>query len=433
MISSVLIANRKGEILVYRAYRGDVSRHETHLFCQRVIAGKEASERPVQCIGMCSFLHVSVADVVFVATTRANLNATMGLVFLYKFINILRSYFGGTVDENNVRKNFVLAYELLDEVADFGYPQILEPEVLKKYITQGGQKLPNLNDEAELRKITIQATGSTSWRAEGIKYRKNEVYIDIVESVNVLVSQKGHVLRSDVSGRAIVRCLLSGMPECKFGVNDKLVMNKLPQPPKGVSSAARGISIDDVRFHQCVKLSKFDSERTVTFIPPDGTFELMSYRISENIQLPFRVLPVLQERGRTKLDFSLKAKTTFARNLYATNVAIKIPVPKNAAGATISSISMGKAKLEVSQEAVVWRIRRFPGETEHTLLVEVDLAPSITDVKWTRPPISVDFQIPMYTASGLCVRFLRIQEKSNFKPVKWIRYITRAGSYQHRI
>eukprot|EP01069_Polyplicarium_translucidae_P003469 Polyplicarium_translucidae@DN2318_c0_g1_i2.p1 len=339
MISSVLIANRKGEILVYRAYRGDVSRHETHLFCQRVIAGKEASERPVQCIGMCSFLHVSVADVVFVATTRANLNATMGLVFLYKFINILRSYFGGTVDENNVRKNFVLAYELLDEVADFGYPQILEPEVLKKYITQGGQKLPNLNDEAELRKITIQATGSTSWRAEGIKYRKNEVYIDIVESVNVLVSQKGHVLRSDVSGRAIVRCLLSGMPECKFGVNDKLVMNKLPQPPKGVSSAARGISIDDVRFHQCVKLSKFDSERTVTFIPPDGTFELMSYRISENIQLPFRVLPVLQERGRTKLDFSLKAKTTFARNLYATNVAIKIPVPKNAAGATISSIS----------------------------------------------------------------------------------------------
>ena len=35
------------------------------------------------------------------------------------------------------------------------------------------------------------------------------------------------------------------------------------------------VAIDDCTFHQCVKLAKFDSERSITFIPADGDFELM--------------------------------------------------------------------------------------------------------------------------------------------------------------
>ena len=31
-----------------------------------------------------------------------------------------------------------------------------------------------------------------------------------------------------------------------------------------------GVAIDDCTFHQCVKLSKFESERSISFIPPDG-------------------------------------------------------------------------------------------------------------------------------------------------------------------
>lgn len=37
------------------------------------------------------------------------------------------------------------------------------------------------------------------------------------------------------------------------------------------------VEIDDCQFHQCVKLGKFDSDRTISFIPPDGEFELMRY------------------------------------------------------------------------------------------------------------------------------------------------------------
>ena len=76
-----------------------------------------------------------------------------------------------------------------------------------------------------MKQITVRATGAVSWRAEGIVYRKNEIFVDIIESINVLLSTKGTVLKTDVNGRVAMKTQLSGMPELKFGVNDKLVMS----------------------------------------------------------------------------------------------------------------------------------------------------------------------------------------------------------------
>jgi AP-2 complex subunit mu-1 len=85
-------------------------------------------------------------------------------------------------------------------VMDFGYPQILDPDLLKMYITQGKIGSKEETNIEKLKQITIQATGSISWRAEGIKYRFNELFIDIIENINVLLSNRGTVLRSDVIG-----------------------------------------------------------------------------------------------------------------------------------------------------------------------------------------------------------------------------------------
>ena len=42
-------------------------------------------------------------------------------------------------------------------------------------------------------------------------------------------------------------------------------------------SGKTSIAIDDCQFHQCVKLSKFETEHSISFIPPDGEFELMKW------------------------------------------------------------------------------------------------------------------------------------------------------------
>lgn len=36
----------------------------------------------------------------------------------------------------------------------------------------------------------------------------------------------GQVLSAHVSGRVVMKSYLSGMPECKFGMNDKIVIDK---------------------------------------------------------------------------------------------------------------------------------------------------------------------------------------------------------------
>ena len=48
-------------------------------------------------------------------------------------------------------------------------------------------------------------------------------------------------------------------------------------------------------------------------------------------------------------------------------------------------------------------------------------------------PDAPSVQVPMFAASGLHVRFLKVFEKSNYQTIKWVRYITKAGQYQHRI
>ena len=80
------------------------------------------------------------------------------------------------------------------------------------------------------------------------------------------------------------------------------------------------------------------------------------------------------------------------------------------------------------------RIPRIQGGQEVTFSGHAQLTSTTTRQVWARPPIDVDFQVLMFTASGLIVRFLKVFEKSSYQSVKWVRYLTKAsGSYQVRV
>jgi len=252
--------------------------------------------------------------------------------------------------------------------------------------------------------------------------------------VNLLMSAEGNVLRADVSGQVVMKCHLTGMPECKFGMNDRISMDKEGALVKK-SGKGHGIAIDDCTFHQCVKLGKFDQDRTVSFVPPDGEFVLMQYRTTENIHLPFKVMPIVKEIGRSRVEYSLTVKANFNSKMFASGTVIFIPTPKNTAVCKVE-VTLGRAKYIPDKEGVVWKIRRFPGDSESSLRAEVELI-STTSVEkkgWSRPPISLEFQVPMYTSSGFHVRFLKvIERKLNYTTIKWVRYVTKAGHFQVRI
>jgi AP-2 complex subunit mu-1 len=85
----------------------------------------------------------------------------------------------------------------------------------------------------------------------------------------------------------------------------------------------------------------------------------------------------------------------------------------------------------------VWKIRRFTGSEEHTLRSVVGLVSTTKERKpWARPPISMQFTVPMFSASGLRVQYLKILERklgSTYKVERWVRKICKSGDYMTRI
>ena len=140
---------------------------------------------------------------------------------------VFKTYFG-ELEEESIRDNFIIIYELLDEVMDFGYPQYMEGSILQEYITQQGRKV-----EARAPKPPMALTNAVSWRAEGIKHRKNEVFLDVVEKVNLLVNAAGNVLHSEIVGAVKMRVFLCGMPELRLGLNDKVMFEATNRTSKG--------------------------------------------------------------------------------------------------------------------------------------------------------------------------------------------------------
>ena len=76
-----------------------------------------------------------------------------------------------------------------------------------------------------------------------------------------------------------MKTFLSGMPNVSLGLNDKVLYDL-----KGKNSFDTTVEMDDLKFHKCVDLNKFESERSIDFVPPDGEFELMSYRLDLQVK-----------------------------------------------------------------------------------------------------------------------------------------------------
>ena len=131
-----------------------------------------------------------------------------------------------------------------------------------------------------------------------------------------------------------------------------------------LTTAARGKSVEmeDVKFHQCVRLSRFENDRTISFIPPDGEFELMSYRLSTPIKpLIWAEASVESHRG-SRVEYTVKVKAQFKRKSTANNVEIYVPVPDDADSPRFRVSRQGRLELGTGlmgrRAWVTWCMRR---------------------------------------------------------------------------
>jgi len=283
----------------------------------------------------------------------------------------------------------------------------------------------------------VAITNAVSWRTEGIKHKKNEIFLDVIEKLNLLVSSNGNVLKSEILGVVKMKSFLSGMPELKLGLNDKVLMESRGASAKG----AKSIDLEDIRFHQCVRLSRFENDRTISFIPPDGEFDLMTYRLNTQVRPLIWIEAHVEPHSHSRIEYMIKAKSNFKRRSTANNVEIIIPVPSDADTPTFKT-SVGKVEYVPDKDSIVWKVKQFQGQKEYLMRAHFGL-PSITSsdissenkdsIIRTKAPISVNFEIPYFTVSGITVRYLKIIEKSGYQALPWVRYITQNGDYQIRM
>ncbi|KAK9457483.1 Mu homology domain-containing protein [Dipodascopsis uninucleata] len=425
MASAIFFLDLKGKPLLSRNYRGDVPMSAVDKFPMLLLDAEEESSVVPPCFSHegINYLYIRHSNLYLLALTKRNSNAAEILLFLHKVVQVLTEYFK-VLEEESIRDNFVVIYELLDELMDFGYPQTTETKILQEYITQESHKL-----EVQARP-PIAVTNAVSWRSEGIRYRKNEVFLDVIESVNLLVSSTGTVLRSEILGSIKLKCYLSGMPELRLGLNDRVMFEN-----SGRVSRGKSIEMEDVKFHQCVRLSRFENDRTISFIPPDGEFELMSYRLNTQVKPLIWVECSIQTHAHSRVEYSLKATAQFKRRSTANNVEITIPVPDDADTPKFRT-SVGTVHYAPEKSAIVWKIKHFGGVKEFAMRAELGL-PSVKETEPDRKkrPISVKFEIPYFTTSGIQVRYLKIIEpKLQYPSLPWVRYITQSGdSYTVRL
>uniref|UniRef100_A0A1I7SA74 MHD domain-containing protein n=1 Tax=Bursaphelenchus xylophilus TaxID=6326 RepID=A0A1I7SA74_BURXY len=417
--SAIFILDLKGKVIISRNYRGDIDMNVIDKFIPILVdMEEEGTLTPIINHEDITFAFIKYNNIYVVAISQKNVNIALVQSFLYKMVSVFCEYFKD-VEEESIRDNFVIIYELMDEIMDFGYPQTTEARILREYITQEGHKL-------EAPRPPMAVTNAVSWRSEGIRYRKNEVFLDVIESVNMLANANGTVLQSEIVGSVKMRVYLSGMPELRLGLNDKV---QFENSGRGKNKA---VELEDVKFHQCVRLSRFENDRTISFIPPDGEFELMNYRLTTVVKPLIWVETVVEKFSHSRIEFMIKAKSQFKRRSTANNVEVVIPVPRDADTPKFKA-AIGSAKYVPEDNAFVWNIKSFPGGKEYLMRAQFRLPSVVGDEAEGRRPMKIRFEIPYFTTSGIQVRYLKIIEKSGYQALPWVRYITQNGDCQIRM
>ena len=92
---------------------------------------EEGNVTPLIQTNDCTFMFIQHQNLYIVSVTRSNANAALVFSFPHKLVLVMSEYFK-EIEEESIRDNFVIIFELMDELMDFGYPQTTESKILQE-------------------------------------------------------------------------------------------------------------------------------------------------------------------------------------------------------------------------------------------------------------------------------------------------------------
>ncbi|KAI5448830.1 hypothetical protein NCC49_006334 [Naganishia albida] len=392
-----------------------------------------------QTVGLC---HLEREGMSFLVPLSHEINPLFAFAFLETFIDVLSAYFG-QVTESSIRDNFDIVYMLIEEMLDEGHPMTTEPNMLKDIVlppTLVRKLLTAAGVSGALSQTTAPFVTPIPWRRPNVRYTNNEIYFDIEESMDAIVDRKGKVLSSQVWGKIKCNARLTGNPDLLLSFANPRIM-------------------DNCSFHPCVRYKKWNKDHVLSFIPPDGHFDLLRYEAvpphfkpatsaqSKPHPLPLVFKPELKlEASGGKFSLSLTSRVT-TRPIE--NIVISLYLGDNVhhvsatpsgdsrglgngnAGAVLGCVGGGTWEFDPNRKVLKWIISALTSMEKSPSLVgsftTSDGAPAIPS-----PAFIVDFQIGQYSFSGVRVDQLKVQGDVANKPFKGIRTFTKSGRYEVR-
>lgn len=441
MLSSLVVLGPTGHTVFEKHWRDPVSRSLLDEFWQALqAAGGAAAAPPAQLAGRLTMVHVSRGRLLLVGVLSRDVPALLVVELLHRVGDLLTLYLKD-LSEDALRANFVTVYQLLDEILDNGAPLHTEPNVLQQLVMQPGKMdsiVASVTGKSQISAALPEPTSSnTPWRRPGVRYAANEFFLDLLERLDAVVDGRNGVLqRAEVLGVALCNAQLSGMPRLTLNFTTPHI-------------------IEDAALHVCVSRERWERERAMSFTPPDGKFELFTYRVARTNNLPVYVTPNISfvqssepsrpvdvsdghgsggafgasggGGGIGHISVTLGARPTEGKPVE--EVSMRMPLPESASGASLTA-TVGTVVYDGLSKEVTWRIGRIPKDKLPILTGTVTLGPgrSARDLSLS---LFVSFKVMMYSASGLKVASFRVENEEH-QPFKGVRSITSAGCFEVR-
>eukprot|EP00300_Choanocystis_sp_HF-7_P037823 c54170_g1_i1.p1 GENE.c54170_g1_i1~~c54170_g1_i1.p1 ORF type:complete len:438 (+),score=101.44 c54170_g1_i1:61-1314(+) len=416
MIQTVFIINNSGEIIIEKHYQGVLSRTVAEQFWAEIVAApSRADVLPIITTTSHYLAHILKDDIYFVAVLENETSPLFVFDFLQRIIDIFQDYFG-SVNEASIKEHFVSVYSLLEEMMDSGMPMTTEPNVLKELVRPPASFLAKVAAVGSGVPTTADALpegqlSNVPWRKIGVKHTSNEIFFDISEEVDAVIDASGMAVNFAIAGVINMNVHLSGMP-------DLTLIFKNPR------------LLEDVSFHPCVRLARFEQERVVSFVPADGESELMRYRVNQQTQLPLYCKPQISYSGDHGLVNVVCGTRPMATDIKVDDVTVIIPFPKAISSANLEA-SVGKVKYDEISKTATWTIGGMSKSAAKipTLTGSIILPSGV--VVEGNPNVRLQFKFPTTAISGLEVATLGVAYET-YKPYKGVRAFTTSGNFEIR-
>jgi len=453
MIDSLFIVSGSGNHVVERHFRGNTPR----IVCEPFMEKLRSSDKPegipaVICSNRRNVLiHILREKMVFLAVVTQEEPPLAIFELLDRVHQVLARYLG-EVSEDTLRQNFSTVYLLLDEMIDSGLPFTTEinslesiiapPSAISKVVQavsgsstqilsdvppeakgQGGTTLGALT--SALGASTHTQIGGASaevwWRRQNVVYASNEVYVDIVESIDCICNSQGHLVSGGISGDILVNSKLSGIPEVLMSLRNPTVLQ-------------------NVSFHPCVRLHRFERDKALSFIPPDGEFTLASYWIPDlTLNMPFHFnvsLSYHAEHGKLQITANPKLSVTMQhKQMLIDKFCVNVRLPEDIASATLSCQG-GTVRFDSDTKVVVWHIGKLAGQEnkcEGTLVYATNPKDGSARIPAEeKSTAQLAFVIKGWAISGIRLDSCEVSS-TTYTPYKASRYTTTSGKMDYRI